>query len=238
MDEPFALLSELAGLTGPDLEQSLTEESTARAVQSLAYILRDLVPTSAGAGASLINPLGRWESSGATDPVVLEADQLQYDLGQGPCLSVWAEQRPIIIQDIFAEGRWPEWTYAVSQLPLRSVLSAPLTVEGQRLGALKVYSPIPTVFDDRSVFLIERLALAAAVLLGNAREREATRRLGSQLAEALGNRNMISRAEGILIERLRLTSHEALTAMITTSRTEDKPLHQVARNIVEAATGQ
>jgi GAF domain-containing protein len=238
MENSLPLADELVALTGRMAGGFLSQESASKAVQSLAYVLKDSVPGSAGAGASIINARGRRESAGATDPVVLRADKLQYDLGQGPCLSAWAEQRAIIIQDTRQETRWSEWTAAVAGLPLRSVLSAPLTTEGRRIGAFKVYSPVPGAFDDYSVFLIERLALPAAIMLGNARDRETTQRLSSQLVEALANRDLISRAQGVLIERMNLTPPDALTVMLSTSRMENEPLHEVAGEIIHGASGQ
>lgn len=238
MDDSLPLASALAELTGQVAGGFLTEENASRAVQSLAYVLRDSVPNSAGAGASIINSRGRRESAGATDPVVLRADKLQYELGQGPCLSAWAEQRAIIIQDTSQETRWPKWTAAVAGLPLRSVLSAPLTTDGRRIGALKVYSPSPLVFDDHSVFMIERLAGPAAAILGHVRDREASHQLSSQLTEALTNRDMIAKAQGVLIERMKISSPEALAVMLAASRDEEKPLHEVARDIVHRMDGE
>lgn len=238
MESSLPLADELAALTGRMAGGFLTGEIASKAVQALAYVLKDAVPGTAGAGASIINARGRRESAGATDPVVLRADKLQYDLGQGPCLSAWAEQRAIIIQDTRQETRWSEWTAAIADLPLRSVLSAPLTTEGRRIGALKVYSPAPGVFDDHSVFLIERLAIPAAVILGNARDREEIQRLSSRLVEALANRDLISRAQGALIERMNLTPSEALTVMLSTSRLQREPLHEVAREILAGSADQ
>ncbi|WP_411375793.1 GAF and ANTAR domain-containing protein [Arthrobacter sp. MPF02] len=238
MNNSQPLANALAEVTGQVAGGFLTEENASRAVQSLAYALMDSVPNSAGAGASIINARGRRETTGATDPVVLRADRLQYELGQGPCLSAWAEQRAIIIQDTRQETRWPKWTAAVAELPLRSVLSAPLTSEGRRIGAFKVYSPTPLVFDDHSVFMIERLASPAAVILGHVRDREASQRLSAQLAEALANRDMIAKAEGVLIERRKIGSPEAFAAMLAISREEDRPLLEVARDIVHGLAGQ
>ncbi|MBT2565281.1 GAF and ANTAR domain-containing protein [Arthrobacter sp. ISL-85] len=238
MDNSLPLTNEFAALAGDLTAGFLSEESASKAVQSLAYALKDSVPNAAGAGASLINARGRRESAGATDPVVLRADKLQYELGQGPCLSAWAEQRPIIIQDTRQETRWPQWTAAVADLPIRSVLSAPLTTEGRRIGAIKVYSPSPLAFDDHSVFLIERLAVPAAVMLGNVRDREAMQRTSSQLADALAHRDVISRAQGVLIERKHISSSEALNSMLSASRKEEKPLHVVAREIVSGTTNK
>lgn len=227
---------ELAGATGRMITSLLTEDDASKAVQSLAYVLKDSIPNAAGAGASIINAGGRNESTGATDTVVLRADKLQYKLGEGPCLSAWAEQRPIIIQDTQEEIRWPRWTAAVADLPLRSVLSAPLTTGGREIGALKVYSPLPLAFDDNSVFLIERLASPAAVLLRHIRDREAAQRMSEELAEAVANRDLISKVQGILIERMNLNSQEALEVLLARSRGESTPLHDVARDILQKAT--
>ncbi|MDQ0769322.1 GAF domain-containing protein [Pseudarthrobacter defluvii] len=238
MDNSLPLTNELAALTGRMGGGFLTEENASKAVQSLAYVLKDSVPGSAGAGASIINVRGRRESTGATDPIVLQADRLQYELGQGPCLSAWAEQRPIIIQDTREETRWPLWTAAVADLPLRSVLSTPLTTEGRHIGALKVYSPLPLAFDDHSVFLIERLATPAAVMLGNVRDRESAQRLSTVLVDALTTRDLISNAQGVLMERMNITAHEALIVMLSAARGEDKPLHLVARDIISGTSDE
>lgn len=238
MDNSLPLANELAALTGPMAGGFFTEENASKAVQSLAYVLKDSVPGSAGAGASLINARGRRESTGATDPVVLRADRLQYELGQGPCLSAWAEQRPIIIQDTREETRWPLWTAAVADLPLRSVLSVPLTTEGRHIGAIKVYSPSAGVFDDHSVFLIERLATPAAVMLGNVRDRESAQRLSTLMVDALATRDLISNAQGVLMERMSVTAHEALIVMLSASRGEDKPLHLVAKDIISGMSDE
>lgn len=238
MNDPLRTAYEIAGLTGRMVTGLLTEEDASKGVQALAYVLRDSIPNSTGAGASIINPLGRSESTGATDTAVLRADKLQYELGQGPCLSAWAEQRAIIIQDTREETRWPLWTAAIAALPLRSVISAPLSTEGRHIGALKVYSPVPLAFDDHSVFLIERLAIPAAVLLGHVRDRERAQRMNEELAKALANRDLICKAQGILIERMNLNSREALDAILARSRGQGTPLHDVAREILEETTGE
>ncbi|MFI2563425.1 GAF and ANTAR domain-containing protein [Paenarthrobacter sp. NPDC018779] len=238
MNDFLPLVNELAALAGTASGGFLTPDSASKAVQSLAYILRDVVPGSVGAGASLINARGRRESSGATDLVVLQADQLQYELGQGHCLSAWAEQRPILIDDTQADTRWPAWSAAVADLPIRSVLSAPLTTNGQRIGALKVYSPIHSAFDNETLFLIERLAAPAAVLLGNARDHETTLRLSGELMEALTRRDAITRAQGILMERHGVNARDALDTLLTASRDQGRPLHQIAELIVHEIDGE
>ena len=235
MSNPLPQAYELTGVTGKMITSLLTEEDVSIAVQSLACMLKDSIPNSAGAGsgASIIDANGRGESVGATDKFVLKADKLQYRLGQGPCLSAWKEQRPIIVEDIRKQTRWPEWTAAVADLSLRSVISTPLTLGRRQIGAMKVYSPQPSTFDEGSVFLIEQLARPAAVLLAHARDRKAATRMNKELAQALANRDMISTAQGILIERMNLNQQEALDVLLARSRGESTPLHEVARHILQ-----
>lgn len=116
--------------------------------------------------------------------------------------------------------------------------SAPLTTKGRHIGALKVYSPLPLAFDDNSVFLIEHLASPAAVLLAHIRDRKAAQRMSAELAEALTSRDIISKAQGILIERMNLNSQEALEVLLARSRGESTPLHGVALEIVQQATSE
>jgi len=88
------------------------------------------------------------------------------------------------------------------------------------------------------VFLIERLAAPAAVMLGHVRDRAAAQRLTEELAEALAGRDMIAQAQGILIERLNLTSQEALDVLLARSRGESTPLHDVAREVLQETVGE
>jgi AmiR/NasT family two-component response regulator len=49
--------------------------------------------------------------------------------------------------------------------------------------------------------------------------------MSEELAEALANRDMIAKVQGILIERMNLNSQEALEVLLARSRGESTPLH-------------
>jgi hypothetical protein len=59
----------------------------------------------------------RRTSHEATDAVVEPADAAQFDLGQGPCLTAWAAQKMVLMDDVAEGERWPHWCRAVSSLP-------------------------------------------------------------------------------------------------------------------------
>jgi GAF domain-containing protein len=144
----------------------LTELKAGRAVEDLAGAVKKSVPGSLGAGVSLIDGTGRKRSTVYTDDVVAEADALQYELGQGPCLTAcptaWAAEGTVQIDDVRTDDRWLLWRDAVAHLPLRSTLSAALVHDGRSIGALKVYSPLPAAFTGQDRRQLELLASPAS----------------------------------------------------------------------------
>lgn len=232
MTTELPLAQELAALTARLADLLLTQESAEAAVQSLAQAAKEAIPHSSGAGATLIDERGRKTSTGATDETVLEADRLQYEVGQGLCLSAWAEARPQVIADMATETRWPLWTQAAAAMGLRSALSTPL-ISGERpIGALKVYSDDPGTFTDHDVRLLAMLARPAAIMLANVQAREAAERASASMVDAIGDRDTIRMAMGILMEREDLDPDEALSRILSLSRLEQRALSDTAKDIV------
>ncbi|HEX2300327.1 MAG TPA: transcription antitermination regulator, partial [Pseudonocardiaceae bacterium] len=87
----------------------LSRESAATAVEQLAEVAQDVVDSAIGAGASMIGVQGHTMSTGATDAVAEAADTLQYELGEGPCLSAWATEALQRVDDTATETRWRRW---------------------------------------------------------------------------------------------------------------------------------
>ncbi|WP_104117331.1 hypothetical protein [Arthrobacter sp. B1805] len=92
MEELTFIFAQLKGLM-------LTEVNAGLAVEDLAEAVKKSVPGSLGAGVSLIDDQGRKRSTGYTDDVVAAADALQYELGQGPCLTAWAAETTVQVDD-------------------------------------------------------------------------------------------------------------------------------------------
>ena len=225
LDELTAVLARIKGLL-------LTEEKVDRAVQLLAEGIRDAFPGSSGAGVSLLDEQGRRTSTGATDPVVLHADQAQYELGQGPCLTAWATERPVVIHDMAAEDRWPLWSEAVKDTSIRSVISTPLIAGTKCLGALKIYSTQPGAYDADTARTLEKLAFPAATLLDSIQTSEAPRRFSEILTAALTSRDTINRAQGVLMQQHRLSQDQALRELLRLSRTSRQSLATICTEIL------
>lgn len=225
-------LDELSTALGRIMGLLLTEEKVDHAVRHLSRAVRDSIPGTAGAGVSIIDPEARPISSGSTDRVVERADALQYELVQGPCLTAWATQQSVLINDAATEARWPNWTAAVVDMPIRSVISTPLMADGQAIGAMKIYAAAPGAFEDATMALMELFAAPAATLLSNIQTAETPERISASLQSALHSRDLINRACGILMERRTLTEDAALQHLMRQARATRRTLRDVSASLV------
>jgi putative methionine-R-sulfoxide reductase with GAF domain len=210
----------------------LTEEKVDRAVQLLAEGIRDAFPGSSGAGVSLLDEHGTSISTGVTDPVVRKADEAQYELGQGPCLTAWASERTVVIDDVASDDRWPLWSQAVSSLSIRSVISAPLITGTRCLGALKIYSTEPGAYDAATARPLEKLIVPAATLLDHIQSSDTPQRFTQVLSSALNSRDTINRAQGFLMHRYGLEQVAALQKLLELSKTGRQSLLSVSTEIL------
>ena len=210
----------------------LTEEKVDRAVQLLARAIKDAIPGTVGAGVSLLDAQGRRTSAGFTDHVVKQADALQYELGLGPCLTAWAAEETVLVDDVRTDPRWPQCSAAVATLPIRSVVSAPLISGKECIGALKIYAPLPSTYDQDTGPLLELFAAPAATLLSHIQTTEAPKRISQSLQNALHHRDSINRACGILMERQGLTHEQALQHLMRRARESGTTPKQVSAEII------
>lgn len=221
----------------------LTEPVVDRAVASIAQAAHETFDGSVGAGGTLIDARGRPGSTASTNSLVEEADRLQYEFGEGPCLAAWAGARAVRVDDLRQEERWPQWSAAGARLGLLSCISVPMLVpdltggsEPEAIGALKVYADRPHAFDERSEQVLSLLAGPAALFLSNLQARERAAHLSDSLKDALHSRSIIDMAKGVLMERLQVSEHGALQVMITRSRAEEVFLSAVARDVIGPST--
>jgi GAF domain-containing protein len=225
-------LDELSTVVGRIEGLLLTEEKVDRAVQLLAQAIKDAVPGTVGAGVSLLDSRGRRTSNGATDRIVEQADTLQYELGQGPCLTAWAAEETVVVDDVATDPRWPLWSAAVASLPIRSVISTALVADKECIGALKVYAALPSAYPESAARMLEKFAAPAATLLAHVQTRELPQRITATLQTSLHSRDLVNRACGLLMERHGLNSDEALRALMMKARQANTALREYSASLV------
>ncbi|MDQ4095069.1 MAG: GAF and ANTAR domain-containing protein [Actinomycetota bacterium] len=209
-----------------------SEETTQTALDLVSRLAHETLAGTAGAGVTLTREGSEYTAS-YSDEISKRADTLQYELDEGPCLSTFRERRTHRIDDVSSETRWPRWCAAVQELGMASVVSAPLMVRDESIGAVKVYSRNKSNYDERDEAVMQMFGDQAAIVLANAQAFTSAGDLTEQLKEALKTREMIGEAKGILMEREGVSSEEAFAMLRQASQNSNLKLRDIARELAE-----
>lgn len=81
---------------------------------------------------------------GVSEPRARIYDELQFTMGEGPCLDSVSARAPVLVTDLAhpEEVRWPAYGPAMLAHKIRGVYAMPVLVAGDYLGALDLFSPI------------------------------------------------------------------------------------------------
>ena len=192
------------------------------------------IPGAEGAGLTLLEA-DRANTIVSTASFVHEVDDVQYGLGQGPCITAAAEARTVISGSLGADPRWRRFGGHVARMGVHSVVSLPLLSPGGVVGAMNVYAHAKNVFDERAAELGELFAAPAAIAVQNAHLLAQTRCFVAQLQSALDNRVVVERAVGILMSRGGTSAEQALQRLRALSQHDHTKLVVVAQTIVDEA---
>jgi GAF domain-containing protein len=167
-----------------------------------------------------------------TDDLVIELDALQHRFGEGPCLDAVTANIIFYAADLADDARWPAFGPAATERGVRSVLALPLFVDGP-LGALNLYAYYPEAFGviDRARGLL--LAALASLAFATAQIHEEAERREENLHAALASREIIGQAQGILMERERVSADQAFDILRRASQHLNQKLREVAQTLVD-----
>jgi GAF domain-containing protein len=181
------------------------------------------------ASVSLVKQRREVVTPASSDDRATRADALQYEMEEGPCLDAIWERETFQIDDMTADEHYPRWSRAVAeQTGIRSSLSLQLFTEQEQnsLGALNLYSPHVSAFDNETRGEGLVFAAQAAVALHSAQTEE-------HLRSAMATRTLIGQAEGILMERLKINAEQAFGVLSRLSQERNEKLRDVARRVAE-----
>jgi transcriptional regulator with GAF, ATPase, and Fis domain len=219
-------LDTLAG-TLSDLARSLHHETSVEdTLRGIVFAAVGTVPGAQEAALTVFEGRRRVSTRAGTADLVYQVDQVQYDTGEGPCLSSLYQQRTVRLSDMAAETRWPRFTVRAAELGVGSMLSFQMYVERDNLGALNLYSRDADAFTDESEQVGLLFATHAALAMADAQTRE-------RLHRAMEVRDVIGQAKGILMERHKVTDGQAFTLLVRASQNTNRKLLEIARYLVE-----
>jgi GAF domain-containing protein len=212
-------------LVGRELSEVLTE---------VVGIARQALPGAQASSITLIRD-DKAFTAAYDGQMAMDADELQYERGYGPCLDAGRAGELFVVRDMRTEDRWPDYARHAAERGVGSSLSVPLPFQGATIGALNNYSARPEAFGDADVVMGQEVAAFVAIAVGNA---EAAARATTDVANmrrAMLSRSVIEQAKGILMERYKITSEQAFTLLTHASQRHNVKLRDVAEEL--ATTG-
>jgi GAF domain-containing protein len=190
-------------------------ETTARSLPGIDHV-----------GITIASRDGEMETKAGTDPLVWELDQLQYRLGEGPCIHAIRRDPVTTVEYAFRDHRWPRFMRVAVEKGLRSQLGLRLYTEQNTQGGLNMYSTSEDTIDPDVQHMAELFAAHASIALGRARREE-------QPTAALLTRKVIGQALGILMERHDLDEDHAFEYLVRVLQHSNVKLRDVAKEVVQ-----
>ncbi|MBP2371929.1 GAF and ANTAR domain-containing protein [Pseudonocardia parietis] len=203
--------------------------------QTLGQIVAAAVDTVPGADAGGISMTedGHVGSRVPVSEDVRKLDELQAQLNEGPCIT--AAQEPPADGIVYARDlacspdadRWPNYAPQAVGQGYRSMLSTQLSTNGGTRAALNLYSHQPEAFNEVSRTIAGLFSVQAALLLYGAEH-------AAHMQQALGSRDVIGQAKGILMERFDVDGDRAFEMLVRSSQDTNIKLVDVAQWLTSA----
>jgi hypothetical protein len=104
-------------------------------------------------GITVAGSDGQIETKAGSDPFVWELDELQYELGEGPCVHAIGVEPVTTVEWARREQRWPRFMPLAVARGLRSQMGMRLYTERETLGGLNMYFTSSDTIDVDAVHM-------------------------------------------------------------------------------------
>lgn len=177
---------------------------------------------------------GRFETVASTSELPPKVDQIQYDLGSGPCVDAAVQKQVFRTGELAGDPRWPEFgRRAAAEHGIHSMLSVRLFLEGDDMvAALNHYSSSPDAFTSSDESVAVMLAAHASTAMTSARLHEQVH----HLERALQSNRSIGMAIGVLMNQYKITQAQAFDLLRMASQHGHRKLADVAVDVTETGT--
>lgn len=176
---------------------------------------------------------------GSSDAAARVYDELQFTIGEGPCLDSVATRRPVLVADLATPGhaRWPLYRPALLEHKIRGVFAIPVVLAGEFVGALDLFRIEPgELGSDELAGAVVAAELAGAPLL-DLMDSDLQAAVNDPNSRSWTEFNALSRAEvsqatGMLVAQLEIEPAEALVRLRAHAYAINRSTTDVARDIV------
>lgn len=167
-------------------------------------------------------------------------DELQFTLGEGPCLETVAVRAPVLVVDLADpnEARWPAYGPAMLAHQIRGVHAMPVLVAGEYVGALDLFRAQPgSLHTEQMAGAVAAAELASLPVL-DLMDADLQAALSDPSNDVWAELNVLSRTEvsqatGMLMAQLDIDALTALVRLRAHAYANDRSAVDVARDILD-----
>jgi GAF domain len=185
----------------------------------------------------------------ATDALAQQIDEVQFTLGEGPCLDAYAHNRDQLwaaIEDHEFARRWPLFTAEVAPLGVAAVFAFPVAGASHPMGVLELYRRTPGELADFELESARTCTTAIGQRLESNWQSQVQRSGSAQAAiAAVGEggdaanylddrftRSQVHIAAGMVAVQLRVSTHDGMARLRAYAYAERRSVVAVAADIV------
>ena len=222
----------------PPLVTSATLDATVEgvvesALQEIVELVCTALDSCSMAGVTLLDQTGP-HTVAATSEEARRVDSFQYAVESGPCLHAYRNQVMNRVDSTLLDQRWPEFMELARSAGVKSILSYPLVVRNDGIGALNLYSDREAAFDEDDERVGQAFAAHATITLTHARGYWNNEKTRLSLERALQTRGIIDQAKGILMARTGSDADQAFESLRRASQRTNRKVFDLALEIVQS----
>lgn len=199
--------------------------------RAFCEVFRNVFPVSGAAVSTLGEVMGS-ETLAASSTQAARLDELQFDLGEGPCWDAMTTGKAVLQPDIAGNGhsRWPSFSDALVSEGVSSVFAFPLGVGPLRFGAIDLYSTDRVRLDDTQT----RHATAMADVVSRHVLRRAIASVGIEPDDTRNafSRRLVHQATGMVLAQINVSADDALLVIEGHAFAAGRSTMEVAQEII------
>lgn len=170
----------------------------------------------------------------ATDGRARQLEELQFALGEGPCVEASGSGRPVLRPDLAAAGSgwWPRFGAAVLDAGVRAIFAFPLRVGAIRVGVLDLYRDTPGQLTAPELADALAFADAATIVVLHLQDHDEHGAVNPALTGPIDSQAVVHQATGMITIQLGISLAGALLRLRAHAYATGQTVSAVAADVV------
>jgi hypothetical protein len=169
-----------------------------------------------------------------SDDVTGALEDVQYSLGEGPCVKAYHARAPVLAGDL-ADGdgnEWPAFRDGALRVGVRAAFGFPLMVRGICIGALNLYHDRPVNLSGEQVADAVAVCHVAARTVLDWQSSAAPGAVAWQLEGVPAHRAVVHQATGMISVQAAVPLDDALSMLRAYAFANDRTIGEVAEAVI------